>query len=250
MAVLDKDDNIESWITVKGNHIPIMKGQSKEDAVKSFLASKSDKELAKRSNKPEHISEATKRVEQTVKGEKKSQAGETNGDIEQEFGKSAWTTYKDFASLSGDDYRIEIFKEPYSGGYRVSTIEIDSDDEEDSELFDTLAEAKEYAMQQKEEYIDGLYDSEKLKKVENLRKIVRGSMRFEKSGKSFMLMSYYGGDKVYLDFEKLTGKSASNSVRYSFNDGKLHIEDYYGKWEKDIDFSELSDEEIADMIKR
>ena len=41
MAVLDaKDDDIESWITVKGNHIPIKKGQSKEDAVKSFIAGK------------------------------------------------------------------------------------------------------------------------------------------------------------------------------------------------------------------
>jgi len=41
MAVLDADDTeIESWITVRGNHIPIKKGQSKEDAVKSFIASK------------------------------------------------------------------------------------------------------------------------------------------------------------------------------------------------------------------
>ncbi|MBP5789220.1 MAG: hypothetical protein J6W29_03195 [Neisseriaceae bacterium] len=41
MAVLDADDTeIESWITVRGNHIPIRKGQSKEDAVKSFIAGK------------------------------------------------------------------------------------------------------------------------------------------------------------------------------------------------------------------
>lgn len=41
MAVMDaNDDDIESWITVKGNHIPIKKGQSKEDAVKSFIAGK------------------------------------------------------------------------------------------------------------------------------------------------------------------------------------------------------------------
>ena len=36
MAVMDADDDIQ-WITVKGNHIPIKKGQSKEDAVKSFF---------------------------------------------------------------------------------------------------------------------------------------------------------------------------------------------------------------------
>lgn len=45
MAVLDADDTeIESWITVKGNHIPIKKGQSKEDAVKSFLEKKGGEE--------------------------------------------------------------------------------------------------------------------------------------------------------------------------------------------------------------
>lgn len=38
MAVLDADDSeIESWITVRGNHIPIMKGQSKGDAVRAFI---------------------------------------------------------------------------------------------------------------------------------------------------------------------------------------------------------------------
>lgn len=41
LAVLDADDtDIEAWITVKGNHIPIKKGQSKEEAVKSFIESK------------------------------------------------------------------------------------------------------------------------------------------------------------------------------------------------------------------
>ena len=38
-TVQDADD-IESWITVRGNHIPIKKGQSKEEAVKSFLKNK------------------------------------------------------------------------------------------------------------------------------------------------------------------------------------------------------------------
>lgn len=39
MSVLDNDDDI-TWITVKGNHIPIKKGQNKEDAVKEFFESK------------------------------------------------------------------------------------------------------------------------------------------------------------------------------------------------------------------
>ena len=43
-TVQDADDaEIESWITVRGNHIPIKKGQSKEDAVKSFIESKGGK---------------------------------------------------------------------------------------------------------------------------------------------------------------------------------------------------------------
>lgn len=56
MAVLDADDNeIESWITVRGNHIPIKKGQSKEDAVKSFIASKGGN-AEKGSNKKSELS--------------------------------------------------------------------------------------------------------------------------------------------------------------------------------------------------
>lgn len=43
-TVQDADDDIESWITVRGNHIPIKKGQSKEEAVKSFVESKGEKE--------------------------------------------------------------------------------------------------------------------------------------------------------------------------------------------------------------
>ena len=39
MACLDADDDIETWITVRGNHIPIMKGQTKEQAVEAFIES-------------------------------------------------------------------------------------------------------------------------------------------------------------------------------------------------------------------
>ena len=68
MAVMDaSDDDIESWITVKGNHIPIKKGQSKEDAVKEFISKKSDKEFSKRAEKPQSIGEATKKVVSQVK---------------------------------------------------------------------------------------------------------------------------------------------------------------------------------------
>lgn len=71
MAIMDADDtDIESWITVRGNHIPIKKGQSKEEAVKSFIESKNDKELSGRSNKPQTVGEATKKVVSQTKENK------------------------------------------------------------------------------------------------------------------------------------------------------------------------------------
>lgn len=42
IVVNKKDDDIE-WITVRGNHIPIKKGQSKDEAVKEFLKDKEGK---------------------------------------------------------------------------------------------------------------------------------------------------------------------------------------------------------------
>lgn len=38
--VVNKNDDDLEWITVKGNHIPVKKGQSKDDAVKEFLEGK------------------------------------------------------------------------------------------------------------------------------------------------------------------------------------------------------------------
>ena len=38
------DDDIKEWITVKGNHIPIMKGETKEEATKKFIEKQEQKE--------------------------------------------------------------------------------------------------------------------------------------------------------------------------------------------------------------
>ena len=46
IVVNKKDDDVE-WITVKGNHIPVKKGQSKDEAVKEFLESKQSKSEVK-----------------------------------------------------------------------------------------------------------------------------------------------------------------------------------------------------------
>ena len=37
-------DDVDSWITVKGNHIPIKEGQTKEEAIKEFIESKEGKQ--------------------------------------------------------------------------------------------------------------------------------------------------------------------------------------------------------------
>lgn len=49
MSVLDGSDDI-TWITVNGNHIPIKKGQSKGDAVKSFFENKGKSEGQQNAN--------------------------------------------------------------------------------------------------------------------------------------------------------------------------------------------------------
>lgn len=53
MKVLDAKEDEVQWITVKGNHIPIKKGQSKEDAVKSFFESKGKSSGSKSESKKE-----------------------------------------------------------------------------------------------------------------------------------------------------------------------------------------------------
>lgn len=42
--LIAKNDDETEWITVKGNHIPIKKGQSKAEAVKEFLDKKVEKQ--------------------------------------------------------------------------------------------------------------------------------------------------------------------------------------------------------------
>lgn len=50
MNAKEKDDDIE-WITVHGNHIPVKKGQSKDDAVKEFI----EKQEQKQSDKQDKV---------------------------------------------------------------------------------------------------------------------------------------------------------------------------------------------------
>ena len=53
----DEDDTDVEWITVKGNHIPIKEGQTKQEAIKNFLESKNEKG---EQNKIEGLNDPTK----------------------------------------------------------------------------------------------------------------------------------------------------------------------------------------------
>lgn len=53
LAVLDENDDDITWITVKGNHIPIKKGQEKGEAIKEFFEKKSEKSQESGSGKSE-----------------------------------------------------------------------------------------------------------------------------------------------------------------------------------------------------
>lgn len=296
-TVQDADD-IESWITVRGNHIPIKKGQSKEEAVKSFLEKKGSSPKTRESAKQRN--ENFEKAKQTLPAEKQevylNKIGEINKkydrlhaeastkeekakidkewskqgrevvkemtgaakteskqeskktEFEQTFGNSSWNAHKDWASYVDNDYRIEVIKE--NGKYYISKFDIDDYDGSDPEMeeyADTIEEAKQVA----EKMINKsqpLSKEEKITKAQKVRDLMNSSIRFEKEGKKFRITGLYSGGEVELDFEKLTGQSPNQSVEYRVKDGVLHINDYYGHWHKEIDFSELDDDEIADMI--
>ncbi len=73
----ESDDDVE-WITVKGNHIPIKKGQDKGDAISDFFDKKNKekspkiesykKELKKNLEPSKDIQELQKNVDETVRG--------------------------------------------------------------------------------------------------------------------------------------------------------------------------------------
>ena len=51
-ALVQEAEDDTDWITVKGRHIPIKKGETKDEAVKKFLAKTPDKKPAKGAEKP------------------------------------------------------------------------------------------------------------------------------------------------------------------------------------------------------
>lgn len=73
MAVMDADDDDIQWITVKGNHIPIKKGENKEDAIKAFFESKNKSAKAEKS--PEKSQNKSQGSGNKAKSEKSPSGG-------------------------------------------------------------------------------------------------------------------------------------------------------------------------------
>lgn len=89
LAVLDADDDdIETWITVKGNHIPIKKGQNQEDAVKNFFErKKAEKNIEKHEVlRKKHSDRYEAMKEEVLKYQKKFD--------------EMWTSYEDYKQNS------------------------------------------------------------------------------------------------------------------------------------------------------
>ena len=119
-VAMNEDKDIE-WITVKGNHIPVKKGQSKEDAVKEFIESKqggSDKNNS-RANRQAAEYEKLKDKIDTIKTAKEKITKEYKNITSEEANKlfeQANKIYENFiipSNLSDKDYDeiTDIFQE-------------------------------------------------------------------------------------------------------------------------------------------
>lgn len=118
-AAMD-DPEIESWITVRGNHIPIKKNQTKEEAVEEFLKDKGDQHKPKQMSDDEIVAEMHKdhpsMPEKTVR---------KNLDIYRKINSKLEKTKNDLETslkkeLPGDPVVSGRVKEPKSGVAKVA----------------------------------------------------------------------------------------------------------------------------------
>lgn len=136
LSVLDGDDDIV-WITVRGNHIPIKKGENKEEAIKSFFEKKSSESGQKSPEKaesrkegsvsPEKAKKPVKNDYSTVKSvlavakkskENKSINAESVIKDAVSFGKYGEKEIKERQK----NYEEYFNKAPKKDGYRVDTV--------------------------------------------------------------------------------------------------------------------------------
>lgn len=125
--VVNKNDDDLEWITVKGNHIPVKKGQSKDEAVKEFLEGKGE---GKQNNKEADIALTMMAQDYEKRGNKgtvdranelkeKLKKGEELSDKDKQDIKTAIESYKpkDKSGDSGDwrQKESEAIKEKFEG---------------------------------------------------------------------------------------------------------------------------------------
>jgi len=114
LAVLDENDDDITWITVKGNHIPIKKGQEKGEAIKEFFEKKSGKSQESGSGKSE--SKKTEKKEQTVQSA--LGYGWSGVRLREKDGKIGNYAYKD------KDAAMNWVKQAKEHGYKDEDIEV------------------------------------------------------------------------------------------------------------------------------
>lgn len=111
------DEDIKEWITVRGNHIPVMKGQTKEEAVKGFIEKKKggdtkDKSQDRFDSEPKHDGVFTYRGNRIYveKGQTKEEAlrefiEQKMGGSKSFVGRNVWVRDK------GDSWKVYVLQD-------------------------------------------------------------------------------------------------------------------------------------------
>lgn len=116
-----KEEDIE-WITIKGNHIPVKKGQSKEEAVKEFIESKKEDDELVTVKKGEYNKEKAEKRYAELKGYVKEMKEKlTSHDI----------TEKDAeilkSRIEGREKQIKELEEEYKNHNKGEELKLDKD---------------------------------------------------------------------------------------------------------------------------
>ena len=206
IVVNKKDDDIE-WITVSGNHIPIKKGQSKDEAVKEFLEGKGE---SKQNNKEADIALTMMAQDYEKRGNKgtvdranelkeKLKKGEELSDKDKQDIKTAIESYKpkDKSGDSGEKGNEKKLKKPKE----VKLTEIDKE---------LLKDGNNYHFA---EMIAEHYPEEAKKAgMKSYINEYRRYTEYDKDNKEFILR-YDNGDKAIFDTNfKLKTYKAYNSI--------------------------------------
>ena len=148
IVVNKKDDDIE-WITVSGNHIPIKKGQSKDEAVKEFIE-KQQSDTKEKSKENKSYLKPAKGILQSLKDD--YEAGKISAkDVAKELSKANLTPY-----ILDDDEALE-------------KIGVKQSDKQDKKATNSIGDITMQVLNELKEFIKSVVSNEKEDemKVEN-----------------------------------------------------------------------------------